>query len=511
MADHTTQARAAVLARLWGALAREPIAGIRARRHTGPDLIVNLHHGRELRGPAAAAEPFAVPPDDFTLAVDGERHDRPGPLLSALDLPGHTARLRAELDNSVANLTLARQARPNPDGGPPLLRRHPTVAAVEQLVVDGHPLHPCCRTRIGLTPADVVRYAPEHRPTVDLAVIDVPAERWHTTGTGLPPRLLMHPWQRDRLLDRHPHLRDTGATVPAHPLMSLRTLAPVGEPDWHVKTAVDVQMTSAVRTVSPAAVHNGPALSRLLAPLAGDLEILAETAGGAVLVDGAPCRGLAMIRRRAPRPGTGEVIMPLAALAAHSPADGRPLAVEAVTLGYPGRPADFLADLVHLLFPPLTRLLHLGIALEAHGQNLAVALRAGRPVRLLYRDFGGVRVSPARLARHGVAVPPLLGDLVSDDPDVLRTKVAASALAGVVGEVVAVLVREYALDATDLWRVAAVALHRAYDALPDDAHGDRVALGEDPLPVKATTTMRLAGDPLSDRWARLPNPMAGAR
>ena len=69
------------------------------------------------------------------------------------------------------------------------------------------------------------------------------------------------------------------------------------------------------------------------------------------------------------------------------------------------------------------------MALEAHGQNTLVVLRDGRPVRILYRDLGGVRVSPARLRAAGVEAPPLLGDLPSDDPDVLRTKLAAAAVA----------------------------------------------------------------------------------
>jgi siderophore synthetase component len=487
-------ANAAVLGRLWGALAREPIDGIRRRHRNGPDLVVTLHDGRHLHGPAGAAEPYAHPPDHLTL--DGTSHREPGPLLAALNLPGHTGRLRTELDNSVHNLALARAAQPAPDGGPPWLTRAPDLADGEQLVVDGHPLHPCCRTRIGLTTADVRRYAPEHHPTVDLVVARVPADRWHTTGTGLPPGLLLHPWQH-RHHEPHLHgygLTDTGRRVPARPLMSLRTLD-TGD-GRHVKTAVDVQMTSAVRTVSPAAVHNGPALSAILPGLVPGLTILPEPAAGAVLVDGRPSRSLAMVHRTAPRPRPGEVVVPMAALAAPSPADGRPLLCEAVTRGYPHRPADFLADLVHLLFAPLTTLLHLGVALEAHGQNMLVALHAGRPVRLYYRDFGGVRVSPRILAGHGISCPPLHGDVVDDDPAALRTKLAAAVLSGVVLEVIAVLRREYGLDPDPLWKTVATHLDRSWH--------------DEPLPVKATTAMRLADDPLDDRWARLPNPMAGA-
>jgi siderophore synthetase component len=495
-------ARAAVLGRLWGALTREPIAGVESVTTIRNDLVVRLADGRRLRGPAMLAEPFADAPDGFMLTLDGTGYDHPAALLHALRLPGHADLLRAELADSVANLALARAAQLPPTLGAPAL---PTLRPedAEQLVVDGHPLHPCCRTRLGMSTAEILAYAPEHHPIVPLEYVDVPADRWVSTGSGLPPRLLMHPWQREHVLDRYPGLRPTGDTVPARPLMSLRTLALGG---GHVKTAVDVQMTSAVRTVSAAAIHNGPLLSTLVAGT-GLVDLMAETAAGAVLVDGTPCRSLAMVRRQAARPAPGEVVLPLAALAARSPADGRPLAVEAITIGYAGSPTGFFTDLVNLLFPPLTALLHLGVALEAHGQNMCLALRAGRPARLLYRDLGGVRVSPRRLAAAGLPTPPLRGDLESEDPEVLRTKLAAALLSSVVSELVALLRREYGVDPAELWTLADLALARAYDALPDTARADGEALRTEPWPVKATTSMRLADDPLDDQWTWLDNPL----
>ncbi|MFD0523984.1 IucA/IucC family protein [Paractinoplanes durhamensis] len=32
-------------------------------------------------------------------------------------------------------------------------------------MTDGHPLHPCARTRGGMTVADILAYAPEHSPS----------------------------------------------------------------------------------------------------------------------------------------------------------------------------------------------------------------------------------------------------------------------------------------------------------------------------------------------------------
>ncbi|SDY95559.1 Siderophore synthetase component [Micromonospora pattaloongensis] len=490
-------ARAAVLGRLWGAIAREPIDGVGHRISRDGAVTVALADGRGLTGPADAAVPFAPAPAGLAVRWDGQPYDDASALLRALALP-RAERLAAELANSVANLALARAAQPAPHGGPAALTGPaPHPAFWEQLVVDGHPLHPGCRTRLPMSTAEVLAYAPEHRTTVELRLVEVPARRWLATGAGLPPVLPLHPWQHDHVLDAHPWLRPTRRVAPARPLMSLRTVAPVAHPDQHWKTAVDVQMTSAVRTVSPAALRNGPVVTAFLAELTRPLDaitVLPETAAGAALVDGEPCRSLAVLVRQAP-PGDA---VPLAALAAPSPATGAPLVTEAVALGYAGDPVAFLADLAGVLLPPLLWLLRHGVALEAHGQNTLVVLAGGRPRRLMYRDVGGVRISPALLHRHGVEPPPLHGDLATDDPEELRTTLLA-ALGVVLGEQVAVLSRAYDVAPATLWAAIAAT------PLPE---ADRAVLTGPTLPVKATTAMRLASDPLEPIWARLPNPMA---
>jgi len=459
-------ARSAVLARLWGAYAREPIPGVRRREQDGNRLTV--HHDKgTLTGPADAAEPYAPAPDGLAVRLDAVPYTDPAALARAL---GHPA-FAVEVDNSVANLALARAV---PERKPSLTG---TLPQLEQSVVDGHPLHPCCRTRLGMSTLDVLRYAPEHRPVVRLHLVRVPPARWYGDG---PPLLLVHPWQREHVLDTYPWLVPVGR-VPARPLMSLRTMAPAGG-THHVKTAVDVRMTSAVRTVSPAAVRNGPAVTALLRALAAPgLDVLAEDRAGAVVVDGEPSRSLAYLRRRAPRLAAGEVAVPLAALAA------------AVRAGHPlPDPLGFFTALAGVLLDPLLHLLRRGVALEAHGQNTLVVLRDGRPVRLLYRDFGGVRISPAALRRQGVQAPPLHGDLATDDPAALRAKLLAAAVSGALAEQVAAFSRAYSIMPALLWTRAV-----------------RPELRDGRLPVKATTAMRLATDPLTDVWASLPNPMAG--
>lgn len=333
---------------------------------------------------------------------------------------------------------------------------------------------------------DVLAYAPEHRPVVRLRLVDVDPGRWRTAGAPVPPRLPVHPWQLPRALAGG-LVRDTGVDVPARPLMSLRTLAPTGGP-WagmHVKTAVEVQMTSAVRTLSAAAIHNGPLVSTLVAGLAArttGLSVLRELSA-ATVTDGRgdPQRALGAVWRQAPSAGPGAVVVPLAVLP-HRPDLLTPV---------------FFTALVELMLPPLLTLLHLGVALEAHGQNTLVEIAGGRPVRLHYRDLGGVHVHPGRLARAGYEMPPLIGALPTGDEDALRTKLFAAAFSTVLGSLVAALGDERRWD-----DVAVVARRAVVD------RGDGRALFGGAWPLKATTAMRLAADPLQDLWCPVPNPLA---
>src|SRR4029453_10099182 len=114
-----------------------------------------------------------------------------------------------------------------PDGGPVTLTRAANapdpLVYLEQSVVDGHPLHPCARPRMGLTETEVRAYAPEHRPVVRLQPVAVPPQRWY--GVNGPPMLWMDSWQYARPRDEHPWLTPNGPVILARPLMSLRTLA----------------------------------------------------------------------------------------------------------------------------------------------------------------------------------------------------------------------------------------------------------------------------------------------
>jgi siderophore synthetase component len=513
------EARSAVLQRLWRALLYERLPGVAAR--DVPAGRVVLCDGRTVQGPVRLPHDLATPTPGRYVRLDGHAHSHPAALLTALGLPG-AAQLTGELDDSVASLalSLASAASPPPDGP----RDDRSLADAEQSVVDGHPYHPCCRSRPGFSVAEQLAYAPEHRTVVGLDLVAVPARRLLVVGDW-PARLRagdrlllpVHPWQTRHVLPAlgyEPFVRDA---VRARPLLSVRTLAPLdGGP--HLKTALSLRLTSQVRDISPAGVTNSGALSALvddlMARTGGLLTLTRNLAAASAVVNGAPSSDLAVLVRESPaaagRTGPGDRVVPVAALAARPPGGGPPLVRSLLAAaGGPG-PAVWLGAFAKLVLPPALRLLSLGVALEAHGQNLLVVLDAhARPLRAVYRDVADVRVSPARLARHGVGAPALAGPVLSDDPAVLRRHLFGSLVGGTFAGLVSAL-GEGDRDREDrLWREVARVAHGVPEgSAADTARADRAALLGGTFPVKALTAMRFSGTHGGDLWTDVPNPLA---
>lgn len=466
-------ARAAVLTRLWRALAHEPLPWVVRRVHGAQGLSLRLSGGRGLHGPRA--DPYATDAYVSVVHLDGVPYDDPARLMTDLTVP-HGAGLAAELGHSVASLALSRANRPAHSKEWP-----ESDWEWEQRIVDGHPFHPNCRSRPGFSVAEQLAYGPEHRPVVALGSVPVGADECLVTGVwpdGMRDggRLLIpvHPWQAAHVLKRA-----GDDPVDAHPLMSLRTLALAGGP--HVKTALSARLTSSVRDISVYSIGLSATLSAFGETLAARSDGLLHVTRtlGAVTADSPD---LAAVLRESPQTyaatGAGERVLPVAALA---------------TTDLPRSPG-WLTDFTRLALTVCLRLLESGVALEAHGQNLLVVLsRTGAPLRLVYRDLADIRVSPERLARHGIPVPELTGRVVTDDGTTLRRKLfgslVAGALAGTAG--------------------SGTALRAALETVVPDLPRtpDLLALLEQPLPAKALTLMRLSPERPGDQWAELPNPL----
>ncbi|MER8219387.1 IucA/IucC family protein [Streptomyces sp. NPDC094143] len=464
-------ARAAVLSRLWRGLTHDPLPWVTGGRRCRDGLTLSLADGRRLHGPLP--DPYATGAYVTAVRLDGREYADPARLMTDLGVP-HSASFAAELGHGVASLALSRAGQEEDRRAWPEWDWE-----WEQRIVDGHPFHPTCRSRPGFSVAEQLAYGPEHRPVVELGLVPVPAAECLVSGVwpeelrdGGRVVLPVHPWQAAHVLKRA-----CEEHRPGHPLMSLRTLALPGGP--HVKTSLSARLTSSVRDISLPSVAASALLSDFAAlPAARTDGLLHVTRTLGAAAAGSP--DFAAVLRESPQTyaGGGERVLPVAALA---------------TTELP-RSAAWLAGFARLALTVGLRLLELGVALEAHGQNLLVVLSpAGDPLRLVYRDLADIRVSPARLARHGIAVPELPARMVTDDERTLRRKLfgslVAGALAGTAGS----------------GEALTAALETALGDLPETA--DLAALRAEPLPTKALTLMRLSPRTPGDQWAELPNPL----
>jgi siderophore synthetase component len=456
------------------------------------------------------------------------------------------------------------------------------LALFEQAVVDGHPLHPCARVRGGMTVDELFAYAPEWADEVAIRIVAITRSSiiqssisqrsfggrpmtallryWHPEvadaadahlrGIRRDPAdyelLPVHPWQLCRALDDRyaDALADgrviaiPGARVLARPLLSLRTLAPVTDRRAaHIKTAVDVRLTTATRVISPATAHNGPMMSELMVEICrreqgfgGQFISLAELASGSYRpAPGEPVGGaasLAAIARESPErhTGAGEIALPAAALAARSPRSERSLLADVLddvaSMDRRSRSdiaARFLASYCDCMLPALFALLsRWGVALEAHGQNAVMVLRNGLPVRLIYRDFGSIRVSPARLTRCGLRPPMLLGSLLTDDEDELRTRLFFPLIDTHLSQIVAAVAHAVEDDPGRLWRQVAECCRTVYATLTADptirvqAQRDEACLFGPTLRVKSMLRVQMSANPHASQWVAIPNPLATA-
>ncbi|MFE9771937.1 IucA/IucC family protein [Streptomyces sp. NPDC005931] len=471
-------ARAAVLSRLWRGLAHEPLPWIAGREPDGDGLTLRLADGRRLRGPRA--DPYRTDAYVEVVRLGEVAYDDPARLMTDLAVP-HSASFADELAHSAASLALSRAGRQDhPDEWPG------TDWEWEQRVVDGHPFHPNCRSRPGFSVAEQLAYGPEHGARVELALVPVPAAECLVAGDwpawlrdGGRVLVPVHPWQVAHVLEGSEPRGGDGGRVTAHPLMALRTLALPDGP--HVKTALSARLTSSVRDISLGSVAASAVLSDFGEAVAARTDgLLRVTRTLGAVAAGSP--DLAAVLRESPREyaGRGERVVPVAALA---------------TTPLPRSPV-WSARFARLALTVGLGLLELGVALEAHGQNLLVVLSPdGDPVRLVYRDLADLRVGPARLARHRVPLPELPARMVTDDERVLRRKLFGSLVAGALA------------GTTGSGPALRAALETAVRDLPRTP--DLAALVGEPLPAKALTLMRLSPRTPGDQWADLPNPLRG--
>ncbi|EIJ78045.1 IucA/IucC family protein [Bacillus methanolicus PB1] len=191
----------------------------------------------------------------------------------------------------------------------------------EQLCIEGHNLHPGTKTKIGMEPEDVFRYAPEFDGVTDIQFVgirkdyaewgvieenekdanavlfneypDLPkAAEQEFTEYGLDMNdyvfVPVHSWQLEKaILDIYQQeIKEKivapirGIVVPCGATSSFRTVVPLKNeetPKYAIKVAVNSQMTSTVRSISANTTNNAAVFSRLIRSVMQREQNLLET------------------------------------------------------------------------------------------------------------------------------------------------------------------------------------------------------------------------------------------
>lgn len=306
----------------------------------------------------------------------------------------------------------ARFATEAPTTGFEGLLRHEALAALRD-----HPVHPTGRCRWGLDEAALRRYAPEFRPEFTLRWAVVPRAHLRLSPAltaGLPGwwpspsqvgaasgtdadhlAVPVHPLTAER---GRPDLAPTAALA-VTPTLSTRTVALLSDPGVHLKLPLGIATLGKRnrRTITPGTLADGDTVHRLLAAILRKEPRLRRRvllADESHWIDSAD-EMLAVLIRRYPVELATERLVPVAALLAPDP--HRPGATLLDGLAA-GDPMAWFADYLDALLDWHVALwLRYGVALEAHQQNVTVALGA-QGLRLVYKDDDGARIDCAHLA-----------------------------------------------------------------------------------------------------------------
>jgi siderophore synthetase component len=366
------------------------------------------------------------------------------------------ARFLREIQQTLLKDTLAQHAR-QPDAS------ERDLTALEGQLQDGHPYHPCYKSRVGFDPIDNFAYGPEFQPSVRLVWLALRRER-ATLATccdidlddflrqelgaaqydrfigklqsgGLTARdyllLPVHPWQwREKiapdlfpLLQRQDIVWLGEGEDEYRPLQSIRSLANHSKPNAaQIKLPIGIVNTSADRILSCHNVENAPPVSDWLCAIRArdsflhdsGLIFLREVAGITYRDPDLPpflqaqqYGMLGAVWRESVNGllSPGESAAPFSGLC-QCEADGQPFIASWVEChGL----APWLDALLEATVPPLIHLLYAhGIGMESHAQNIVLIHRQGMPCRIALKDLPG----GLRFIRQYLADPKLCPRLV---------------------------------------------------------------------------------------------------
>ena len=405
----------------------------------------------------------------------------------------------------------------------------------ESLVLEGHPTHPLTKTKLPLTSEEIRRYAPEFEKIIPLHIMLVSSSHIRTTSmendeqyivnqvipelkdklqSFLKPldlemnnyrAIFVHPWQYDHVIGERfktwiseKILIPTPFTVESKATLSFRTMELLHHP-FHIKLPVNVQATSAVRTVSTVTTVDGPKLSYALQEMLNiypELKVAAEPFGEYVDVDADLARQLACIVREKPVLTQEGSTIVSASLVNRNPVDddvivdsyikwiNNELTTESIE--------QFIRQYTSTLVRPLIAYIQdYGIALEAHMQNTIVNLGPNYQMNFLVRDLGGSRIDLQTLKHKLPDVKITNESLIADSIEAVIGKFQHAVVQNQLAELIHHFNQYDMVNEERLFKIVQQEIEAAIDANKNHAQALHRVLFGPTISVKALLSMRM--------------------
>ncbi|MEJ7541261.1 IucA/IucC family protein [Staphylococcus intermedius] len=407
----------------------------------------------------------------------------------------------------------------------------------EGMVWEGHPSHPLTKTKLPLNTEEIQQFAPEFMKVIPLKMVLVrktllkstsmtgevdfvlkkmfpdqesKLRQWMQTYEGTLDDyrvMLVHPWQYTNVITKRfqtmiaqHDVIPTPFTIDSKATLSFRTMRLLHYP-YHVKLPVNVQATSAVRTVSTVTTVDGPKLSYQLQDMLDiypTLSVASEPYGAHIDVEADLARQFAMIVRHSPEIHTHDnTQLVTAVLTQVNPVDGQVVVDSLIEYLYGDINEQtihqFMRQYMEALIPPLIAYIQqYGIALEAHQQNTIMQIeKENEAFSFIVRDLGGSRIYPETLKQTVPNFKITNESLISDEIEAVIAKFQHAVIQNQLGTLIHHFHHVHHIDEAPLYDIAAEVIEEAID--PSHAHADalkRVLFG-DKMTVKALLNMRM--------------------
>ncbi|MCD9066937.1 siderophore synthetase [Staphylococcus pasteuri] len=405
----------------------------------------------------------------------------------------------------------------------------------ESLVIEGHPTHPLTKTKLPLTKDEVRRYSPEFEKIIPLHIMLVSSSEMVTTSmegddqfiiNNVIPELkdkiqhflnpfdlnvddyraiFVHPWQYDHVIGdkfktwiSEKILIPTPFTVDSKATLSFRTMELLKRP-FHVKLPVNVQATSAVRTVSTVTTVDGPKLSYALQDMLNiypELKVAAEPFGEYINTDPDLARQLACIIREKPELNQVGSTIVSASLVNRNPVD-----LEVVVDSYikwldneltKDNIERFMREYTRTLVKPLIAYIQdYGIALEAHMQNTIVNLGPDYQITFLVRDLGGSRIDIKTLQQKLPHIEITNESLIAENIEAVIAKFQHAVIQNQLAELIHHFNQYDFVNENILFKIVQQEVESAIDSNKNHAHALYQVLFGSTISVKALLSMRM--------------------